>query len=54
MLSLETRSNIDSKSFGNLFYMCCDEVKDINFAQALFLLMDLLKNNLMDFLHLSE
>lgn len=54
MLAIENRENKDPRTIGNLFYMCCDELRDINFTQALFMLLDLLKENLREFLHLSE
>jgi len=43
MLALETRNNTDGRTFGGLFYQCCDEIKDISFIQSLLLLIDLFK-----------
>lgn len=54
MLSLESRNNQDPRTLGNLFYICCDEMQDISFTQAVLLIIDLLKKSLMDFLFLSE
>lgn len=54
MLAVENRENDDPRTIGELFHMCCDELKDIGFARALFLLMELLKENLREFLHLSD
>ena len=31
----------DDRSFGDLFYACCDEVKDISFIEALFRILTL-------------
>ncbi len=54
MLSLESRNNQDPRTLGNLFYICCDEIQDISFTQAVLLILDLLKRSLIDFLLLSE
>lgn len=54
MLSLESRNDLDPRTIGNLFYICCDEMHDINFLQSISLLMELLKDSLRDFLHMSE
>lgn len=54
MLSLESRSDVDPRTFGNLFYIYCDEMHDINFSQSISLLMELLKDSLQNFLHVSE
>ena len=39
MLSLENRTHRDERSFGELFYDLCNELPDIEFAEAFFLLM---------------
>ncbi|KJU84456.1 transposase, IS4 family protein [Candidatus Magnetobacterium bavaricum] len=46
MLTVEKRDNEDSRTFGILFYECCDEVKDIQYIEALSLLLKLLKEYL--------
>ncbi|MCL6612275.1 MAG: transposase, partial [Peptococcaceae bacterium] len=54
MLALESRNSIDQRTLGNLFYICCDELHDISFLNALSLLLRLLKESLSKHLHLSE
>ncbi|TEB08198.1 hypothetical protein Psch_01753 [Pelotomaculum schinkii] len=54
MLSLESRNNQAPRTLGNLFYICCDEMQDISFTQAVLLIIDLLRQSLVDFLFLSE
>jgi hypothetical protein len=39
MLALENRMQRDERAFGALFYAVCDELPDIKFAEAFFLLM---------------
>jgi len=53
MLALESRSGRDPRTLGNLFYLCCDELQDISFSNALFLLFDLLKDSLRKHLLIS-
>lgn len=53
MLALESRNNRDQRTLGNLFYLCCDELQDISFANALFLLFEILKDSLREHLLLS-
>jgi hypothetical protein len=52
MLALESRNDRDQRSIGNLFYLCCDELQDISFSNALFLLFEILKQSLRRFLSL--
>jgi transposase len=40
-ISYSVRMESDNRSFGDLFYTCCDEVSDISFVEALFRLMNL-------------
>ena len=47
MLCMESRFSIDDRSKGEIFYLCCDEIKDITFKEALLRLMATLK----EFLH---
>jgi hypothetical protein len=39
MLALENRMQLDERTFGVLFYALCDELADIKFTEAFFLLM---------------
>jgi len=34
-LAYQSRMQTDHRTFGELFYACCDEVKDISFIEAL-------------------
>ena len=47
-LAYQCRIEIDHRTFGDLFYFCCDEVSDITFVEALYriltLAVDQLKN----------
>lgn len=43
MLSFETRSSEDDRTYGELFYRCCEEMEDVSFGVALELLLQLLK-----------
>ena len=43
------RDNNDSRTYGGLFFALCDEVQDIEFAEALKSLMELLTNIAMNF-----
>ena len=40
-LSYQCRMETDDRSFGDLFYACCDEVKDISFIEALYRILTL-------------
>lgn len=54
MLSIENRNNKDLRTIGGLFYQCCDELQDIQFCEALQLIIDTLKNVLREKLILSK
>jgi hypothetical protein len=54
MLSVEKRNNEDLRTLGNLFYYCCDELKDIQFSEALALLLEILRESLRQFIYLTE
>jgi hypothetical protein len=54
MLAIEKGNNEDSRTIGDLFYHCCDEVRDIRFIEARLLLMEILTESLRRFLYLSE
>jgi hypothetical protein len=46
MLALSAREEEDPKTIGQLFYLCCDEMEDIRIAEAIILILDLLKSTL--------
>ena len=54
MLSIESRNNIDNRTLGDLFYLCCDELRDIKFIHSLHLILDLLKVELCKHITLSK
>ncbi|OPY57351.1 MAG: hypothetical protein A4E55_01748 [Pelotomaculum sp. PtaU1.Bin035] len=54
MLALENRENKDPRTLGDLFYYCCDELKDISFAEAFQLVLTMLKNTLRKHLTISD
>lgn len=54
MLSLEERNNVDDRTIGDLFYVCCDEQQDIKFFQSLRLIIDLLKSEISKHITLSK
>ncbi|OPX87854.1 MAG: Transposase DDE domain protein [Pelotomaculum sp. PtaB.Bin104] len=54
MLALENRENKDPRTLGNLFYLCCDELKDISFAEAFQLILTILKNTLRKHLTITD
>lgn len=54
MLAVENRNNEDLRTIGGLFYLCCDELQDIQFLEALQLLIDALKSALCEKLMLSR
>lgn len=45
-LAYQCRMETDHRSFGDLFYACCDEVADISFMQALFRILTLASDQL--------
>lgn len=53
-LSLEMRKQKDPKTMGELFYLICDDLDDINFFTALNLIINTLKTVLKDKLYLAE
>ena len=53
MLSVEKRMREDSRTLGGIFYACCDEMADISFADALWLLVDALRDTLREHLALG-
>jgi hypothetical protein len=54
MLALESRNNKDLRTWGELFYVCCDELHDIKFIEALQLIINLLKSVLVEKLSLTK
>lgn len=54
MLALESRSGQDPRTIGNLFYECCDEVRDISLTEALQMILSLLERFLEDHMQLAE
>ncbi|BAF58570.1 hypothetical protein PTH_2669 [Pelotomaculum thermopropionicum SI] len=54
MLALENRESKDPRTLGDLFYVCCDELQDISFAEAFQLLLAMLKNTLRKFLAITD
>ena len=40
-LAYQCRMQTDQRSFGDLFYACCEEVADITFMQALYRILTL-------------
>jgi len=54
MLALGAREEKDPKTLGELFYLCCDEIEDIRFAEAVLLIMELFASTLNKQFLLSE
>lgn len=54
ILALEKRQNEDPRALGELFFHCYDEVADINFSEALQLILGLIKNVLEETLFLTD
>lgn len=54
LLGLNARESVDHRSHGGMFYLYCDEVKDIDFQQAFLLILELLVTTLREELFLSE
>jgi len=46
VLAYQNRIKIDNRTFGELFYACCDEVSDISFVESLYRIMTLAGNRL--------
>ena len=41
VLAYQHRTTTDHRTFGELFYACCDEIRDISFMEALYRLLSL-------------
>lgn len=54
MLSTQSRNNKDLRTIGGLFFNCCDELQDIQFFQAIQVILELLKNALQEKLSLTK
>ena len=54
MLALRTREEQDPRTIGQLFFLCCDELKDSRFVETILLVLDCLNASLMEELILSE
>jgi len=54
MLALENRNNKDLHTWGELFYVCCDELHDINLIETLQLIINLLKSVLLEKISLTK
>jgi len=46
MLALAKRTNQDPRTLGTLFHACCEELKQVTFAEALAIMLMLLKQAL--------
>jgi len=53
-LAVESRENTDERSIGELFWLTCDELKDISFSEAFELLVSAFKNFLCEQLLLAK
>jgi len=54
MLSTQSRNNEDLRTIGGLFFNCCDELQDIQFFEAIQIILELLKNTLQEKLSLTK
>jgi hypothetical protein len=45
-LAYQCRTEKDHRTFGELFYLCCNEVSDISFIEALYRILTLASNQL--------
>lgn len=54
ILALESRNGEDPRTIGNLFYICCDELKDISLMEALRKIFTLMEQFLQEQLQLGE
>jgi len=53
-LALESRENIDERSIGDLFWLTCDELRDISFSEAFALLLSTFVNFLREHFMLAN
>ena len=54
LLAIENREQKDDRAHGGIFYLLCDEVADLDFTQALLLILDLFTQTLRENLFLSD
>lgn len=54
MLAVENRNNQDVRTMGELFFLAFDELQDIQFSEALRLILDILQETLKELLFLNE
>jgi hypothetical protein len=54
MLAVENRNNQDSRTMGELFFLCFDELQDVQFSEVLKLILDILQETLQELLFLTE
>ena len=54
MLSTQSRNNEDLRTIGGLFFNCCDELEDIQFFEAIRIMLELLKDALQEKLSLTK
>lgn len=48
MLSISVREEDDPRTIGQLFYLCCDEMEDIRFAEALMIILDIFGSTMVE------
>ena len=53
-LAYQCRIETDHRTFGDLFYFCCDEVRDISFIEALYRILTLAADQLKTIGHFCE
>ena len=53
-LAIENRENTDDRTLGELFFIMCDELDDISFAQAFALILSTIEQCMSDYLYLSK
>jgi hypothetical protein len=54
ILAIEKRQNEDPRALGELFFHCYDEIKEIQFSEALEIIFSLLRQVLQETLFLTE
>ena len=54
MLAVESRNNQDQRTIGQLFYFCCDELADVTYAEAVYIILEVLKNAVREYFSLCE
>jgi hypothetical protein len=54
LLAVQKRRNEDPRSLGELFHLCYDEIADVQFSDALAMILGLIKEVLCDYLCLSD